>query len=563
MGTPFSGEALQQTDCKGIFHAFHEIMQPTSPSSMQSVCDSIGVFMRKLVILLSCLFGAISMAGAAFAAKPGDLGDAQPFSFDILTQQAKERAAKPYVKPTLPDVPLLGKISLEDRDHILPRKDATQMIGKNVPVQFFQLSGAFMQRVRLYKVDGDKAREILYSPDYFDIPADNPARNLPDNIGFAGFRLMYPDMATDWFSFLGASYFRGDGQRHQYGLSARGLAIDTGLSRPEEFPNFTAFWFAKPDNDKDDLIIYARMDSPSVEGAYKFTIRNSKDGQVVEVENHLFFRDRVGRVGIAPMTSMFWYSETNRASGRDWRDEVHDSDGLSIITAGGEHIWRPLNNPAQLRTSSFAATDMKGFGLIQRDRDFAHYQDDRLWSDRRPSLWIQPLQSFGKGSIQLLELPTDDEVYDNIGAYFVPATLPSAGSELSFKYRMYWQDQPPFDGMGAHVVATRAGEGGLPGQPHLTDQTKVVIDFAGGGLDQLNEGDGVVPVVELSKGQAINPIVRKVRGTNVWRVIFEAKATEADPVDARVYLKHGDDYLTETWLGQITPSMAFKPRPGQ
>ena len=92
---------------------------------------------------------------------------------------------------------------------------------------------------------------------------------MKDRAGFAGFRVQF---ATNWkadiAAFLGASYFRavGDDTR-QYGLSARGLAIDTAFARPEEFPRFTAFWFERPSRDAGTLTLYALLDSPSIAGA--------------------------------------------------------------------------------------------------------------------------------------------------------------------------------------------------------------------------------------------------------------------------------------------------------
>jgi glucans biosynthesis protein len=248
---------------------------------------------------------------------------------------------------------------------------------------------------------------------------------------------MREGLQPDWISFLGAAYFRTDGPDAQYGLSARALAIDTGLGIPEEFPRFTEFYVEDGPEHGADTIIYALLDGPSVAGAYRMAASND-DGQIIDISSALYFREPVERLGIAPMTSMYWYSESAPVKGFDWRPEIHDSDGLALATGTGESIWRPLNNPDVNITSAFVDPNIRGFGLLQRDRDFDHYQDDGVFYDRRPSVWIEPQGDWGPGEVQLVELANTDEIFDNIVAYWQPAELPVAGTEMNFDYRMYW-----------------------------------------------------------------------------------------------------------------------------
>ncbi|MEH0075655.1 glucan biosynthesis protein [Pannonibacter sp. Pt2] len=513
----------------------------------------------------SCLLLLGLTAASAGSALAGDLsarrGPASPFSFDTVIGQAKALAAKPYAEPKTRSADTLEKIDFDAHWKIRFDPEETVSISPDAPVQFFHLGRYFKNPVKIYQVESGVSREILYDAGYFDSPNDSPARKLPADIGFAGFRIMRPDLKTDWISFLGASYFRTDGQSHQYGQSARGLAINSGMSEPEEFPRFTSFWLAPGEAEGETMVLYALMDSPSVAGAYKMTMRN-KDGagQTIDVESRLFFRKPVERLGIAPLTSMFWYSETNRSMGLDWRPEVHDTDGLAIVMENGEQVWRPLNNPKSVRTSTFQASNLKGFGLAQRDRSFENYEDDGVFYEKRPSVWLEPLTPFGEGAVQLIEIPTDDEIYDNIVAYFIPRNLPAAGEERSFSYRMHWKDAHPLPGVGARTVATRAGQGGVPGQPRPADQIKLSIDFEGPALKGLGQQDGVTAVVELSRGQAINPYVLPVVGTDRWRLIFDAKVEDHDPIEARAFLKRGDDVLTETWLGQISHELVARPQ---
>ena len=270
-------------------------------------------------------------------------------------------------------------------------------------------------------------------------------------------------LKTDWLAYQGAAYFRTSGALDQYGLSARGLAIDTAMPWPEEFPRFTQFWLERTPEDSAHIVIYALMDSPSVAGAYRFDWTKNT-GAVADIQAELFCRNQITRMGVAPLTSMFWFGENNRHLATDWRPEIHDTDGLAMWTGAGERIWRPLNNPPTVQTSSFADSDPKGFGLLQRDRAFYDYEDDGVFYDRRPSVWVEPQGGWGRGAVQLVEIPTDDEIHDNIVAYWVPATAVAAGSQWSFAYRLHWLADEPYPPTAvARVRHTRLGRGGIPG----------------------------------------------------------------------------------------------------
>jgi glucans biosynthesis protein len=431
----------------------------------------------------------------------------------------------------------------------------------DVPLQFFHLGRYFREPVRMHVVEGRQAREILYSADYFDIPDDSPALAVEDVAGFAGFRIMREDLRTDWISFLGAAYFRTDGADSQYGLSARAIAIDAGLPSPEEFPRFTEFYVEDGGSPDTDAVIYALLDGPSVAGAYRIAARND-EGQVLEVSSALYFRNPVGRLGIAPLTSMYWYSESNRAQAFDWRPEVHDSDGLGIATGAGERIWRPLNNPDRIVTSSFADENNRGFGLIQRDRAFENYQDDGVFYNRRPSVWVEPIGDWGKGAVQLIELPSQDEIYDNIVAYWQPDALPAAGDALQFDYRLHWGRTGPEPAEVARTVATRVGAGGVPGQPRPADQVRYVIDFDGASLKGLTAKDGVEGDIWVGEGASIiRSYALPIVGSGRWRLTFDLQPEpDADTVDMRAFLRAGDKALTETWLGQLHPQQIARTR---
>ncbi|WP_245943902.1 glucan biosynthesis protein [Acuticoccus kandeliae] len=489
---------------------------------------------------------ALPWGGRAFAATQGQvqLGRAMPFTFETLIENARHAARMPNPVVTVPYPDVLDRIGYDEHWQIRFREDAAPLVG-NLPLQFFHLGRYAREPVRINLIQDGQSRQVLYTESLFDMPDDSPAHELGPEAGFAGLRLMRPGNKPDWISYLGASYFRADGPEGQYGLSARGLAINTGLSAPEEFPRFSEFWVGDGERDGEDVVIFARLDSPSVTGAYRFGVQRVPD-QHCNIESRLFFRNGVERLGIAPLTSMYWYSETNRPSATDWRPEIHDSDGLAIHTGSGERLWRPLRNPKRVTTTSFIDNNPRGFGLVQRDRDFHNYQDDGVFYNRRPSAWIKPNGDWGDGAVQLVEIPTGDETFDNIVAYWTPAVQPSAGDELAFDYTLEWRERDPKPDAVGYAVSTWRGDGGIPGQPLPEGVTKYVIDFAGGPLDDLK--DGAELSVDSSGGTIIRPSIRPVVGEKRWRAIFDLEADPAVPVELRVYV-HNDkgEPMTETW----------------
>ena len=481
------------------------------------------------------------------------LGPAKPFSFDVLADQAKALSEKSFEPYPIEKPELFDKIDYDAHWKIVFRKNHTVDVG-DAPVQFFHQGRYFKEPVTINLVEDGQSREVIYNADYFDMPEDSPARAVEDVAGFAGFRVMRPDLKTDWISFLGASYFRTDGPDKQYGLSARALAVNTGLSEPEEFPRFTSFYLEQDDASPESIVIYALLDSPSVTGAYRIEAENQDGkGQVLHIKSRLFFRGAVERLGIAPLTSMYWYSETHRNMAFDWRPEVHDSDGLEILTGSGEQIWRPLNNPDRVVTSSFYDENPQGFGLIQRDRNFDHYQDDGVFYNKRASAWVEPEGDWGKGMVQLVELPSDDEIYDNIVAYWLPEDLPEAGDERDFDYSLTWAKTAPPNAKLAETEASRIGRGGVPGQPRPDDQVKVVVDFAGPAVNGLTVDDGVEPEITVGSGaELIDAYAMPIVGTDDWRMTYDLKFDDtADTIDVRAYLARDGEPLTETWLGQF------------
>ena len=520
-------------------------------------------------------FLKVALAAQAIAAMPAGarppglrFGAPQPFSYDALKAQAQALADAPYSPPPRPDPKIVAAIDYDAYGR-LKCKPQYALYGDDepgaFPITFMHVGNYFPKTVRMYAVEaaaaGDSAREILYDPDYFVIPADSAAARLPaDPSPLAGFWLREAKggaedwrHAEPWVTFLGASYFRAKGELGQVGLSARGIALTPGGSAPEEFPDFVAFWFTPTPSAHDAVTVYALLDGPSLTGAYRFLMARTK-GVVMEIEKTLFLRRPVDRLGLAPLTSMYWYSETVKPAAVDWRPEVHDSDGLAMWTGAGERIWRPLNNVAHITVSSFFDRRPRGFGLLQRDRQFDHYLDGVRY-DRRPSAWVEPLGDWGAGAVELVEMPTDDEIDDNVVAYWCPAQPTKAGDRVELSYRLHWLADEPYPTPLGRCIATRLGRGGQPGQPRPDGVRKFMVEFLGGPLAALPFGVKPEPVLWSSRGKFSYVYTEAVPDDipGHWRAQFDLTVDGHDPVEIRLFLRANDQVLTETWLYQYHP----------
>ncbi len=506
--------------------------------------------------------GAVTPGAAAGSSAIGANGPPQPFDFAWLKGQAHYLASNVYQDSKDAVPPAMAKLGYDQYQSIRFRTDHSLWgdAGSAFRLQFFHVGRTFNAPVHLYEVVDAQSREIVYDPAMFewDKSGIDPA-TMKDHAGFAGFRVQFvTNWRADVAAFLGAAYFRAvGGDTRQYGLSARALAVDTAFPRPEEFPRFTSFWFERPGRDSGTMTLYALLDSPSIAGALRMQI--SPGGTLVmNVDTALYPRKPIERLGIAPLTSMFFYGENDRRAANDWRPEIHDSDGISMWTGAGEWIWRPLINPAQLHFNSYSDDNPRGFGLLQRDRNFEHYQDDGVYYDKRPSLWVEPRNGWGKGAVQLVEIPTVDETFDNIVAFWNPLDKPRPGQELLFSYRLYWGTRMPYASPLATTLATRTGIGGTVGVKRQYYSWHFAVDFAGGELGALAKDAPVEAVITTSRGQTEHVTAHYVEEFNGYRALFDVKPTDdtVQPIDLRLYLRVDGRPLTETWIYQWTPPSA-------
>ncbi len=500
---------------------------------------------------------ALLLSPAARAAGLAPLGASQRFDLAWLKGQARTLAAAAYRPPQNRVPASVGALDWDQYQSIRFKPEHALWADAKLRfrVELFHLGLYFKRPVRMFEVADGQAQELAYDPAMFDYGASGlDAAHLPDDLGFAGFRVqVHLSPRNDIAAFLGASYFRATSGTRQYGLSARGLAIDTGFARPEEFPEFVSFYFEQPEAESNTMVVYALLDSPSVAGAYRFAITPG-DTVRMDIDAALYPRKEIERLGIAPCTSMFQTGENDHRSSDDWRPEIHDSDGLAMHTGSGEWIWRPLRNPRSLRFNAFADRGLRGFGLMQRDSDFAHYQDDGAFYDRRPSLWVEPKGDWGVGALDLVEIPTEDETFDNIVAFWNPADKPQPGQEMLWSYALYWCRDVPVPPPLARCVATRTGLGGVVGRKRDRDTRRFAVDFAGGDLALLDPKTEVEPVITVSRGQVEITSARPLASVQGYRAMFDLVPDAGpDPITMRLYLRVDGQALSETWLYEWVP----------
>ena len=526
----------------------------------------------RLALAFAAASGLDPLQAETNAAPKLQFGPPEPFSYDQLIARANTLAQSPYQAPPRPDPAIVAQIDYDAHGKLRYRKEAALWADgpSPFPVTLQHVGRYFPKTVKMYQLSGQTAREILYDPALFLGGPDHVAAHLsPQPSAFAGFWVQEDRAKTvvdrssgqrkdwkarePWVTFLGASYFRAVGELGQVGLSARAVALAPGTAQPEEFPDFTAFWFEPAKSAADPVIVHALLDGPSLTGAYRFALHRGK-GVVMEIKAHLVLRQAIDRFGLAPLTSMFWFGEARKPDGIDWRPEVHDSDGLALWTGQGERIWRPLNNPASVKVSSFLDDNPRGFGLMQRDREVDHYLDGVLYH-KRPSAWVEPIGSWGKGAVQLTELPTDDEIHDNIVAMWVPADPAQAGKTYDLAYRLHWLADEPYPSPLARCVATRIGRGGQPGHPRPAGVRKFAVEFYGAALAQLPFGTLPEAVITTSRGTLSKALMEALPNDRAghWRAVFDLSVEGSEPVDLRCYLKSGGKTLSETWLYQYHP----------
>jgi len=497
-------------------------------------------------------------------------------TLDYVAKLAEKRAEHPFHSPRadLPKVLRQENLDYDKYREIEFRHERALWAADDLPfrVEFFHPGYLYQEPVHVYEFTATHVQPIRFVQDFFNYRALHIQNEIPADTGYAGFRLLNQlnDLGKwdEIGAFLGASYFRLLGKDQRYGQSARGLALDCGEpDRPEEFPIFTDWWLGKPQKDDGQLKLFAILDSVSCAGAYQFLIHPGET-TVVDVEAELFFRDTnmvhavnaerqpVKTIGLAPLTSMFWFGKNSERKFDDYRLEVHDTDGLLVHMDSGEVLWHPLDNPPVMRHQIFSAPNVRGFGLLQRERSFAAYQDMFNFYQLEPSVWIEPRGNWGDGDLHLVELSANYEGFDNIVVFWDPRNKPQPLQPYRLGYTLRWMSET--DKLSNNrVVSTRVG---LDSSKELNlscaNCRQFVIDFDGPALDAVPESNPPQAIANCSTNAMIfyNQILRNPY-LGGWRVILkmQPRPGNINPVDLRCTLQKGTNILSETWSYQWSP----------
>ncbi len=473
-----------------------------------------------------------------------------PFTFDTVIARARRAAGMPYVRPLMKMTEPFADLKYDQFRAIRFRDDKRLFAdGRGFQMELLPPGFSFQDKIEINVVRDGVATPVPFSTDYFAFAEDHfPYANgaapegLADDMGFSGLRFRHPlnrpGVWDEFAVFQGASYFRAVAHGTYYGLSARGLSIGTGGPEPEEFPIFTAFWVQEPQPGDQVLRMSAMLDSDSVAGAFDFSIEPGAD-TVMQIRAVLFPRRDVATVGIAPLTSMYFFGPDRRDDVDDFRNAVHDSDGLRMVNGSGERLWRPLRNPSAIETSAFSDENPRSFGLNQRARSFDDYEDAETHYEKRPSAWVEPGEGWGNGWVMLIEIPSGDEFTDNIVAFWRPQTPLAAGSENNFSYRLTWGLTQDEELPLARIVATRSGLSILDARERV-----FVVDFDLGLIDFAS----LEPKLETSAGESKALTLSLLPGGETARVAFHFVAGDLPSAEFRLWLDSHDTKASEIWL---------------
>lgn len=519
-------------------------------------------------LIAGLAISAASLSGEAHAQTPAPGAQGQrpappqsAFSFDDVVRRARDVSSAPYESAVQPLPEQLTRLDFDGWREIRFRSDRSMLggAGGKFRLQLFHLGHLFLKPVTINIVRDGVATPIPYTASLFDYGRAKFDKPLPVNMGFAGFRVHYPlndpRGSDELLSFIGSSYFRWLGRAQKYGLSARGLALGTGLlDNKEEFPFFREFWLDTPDANTDSITIYALLDSPSVSGAYKFVFHPGPDSPV-DIEATLFPRKPLELLGMAPLTSMYFLGENDRHMNApnkydEFRAELHDSDGLLMLTVDQEWVWRPLKNPLVQEVQRFDARNIRGFGLMQRDRRYEHYQDIELAYEDRPSYWIEPKEDWGSGVVELVELATRDETADNIVVAFVPDSPLEPGKPFTFSYRIRSLN----DGLDLHKLGYVGNTFAAPAfalgsnEQQSANTRRFMVDFTGGDMDYYLKNPSLLKVVASARNAKVfrTFLVPNPKGKG-FRAMIDVRLEENQVGTMRAHLQAGQKPVTETW----------------
>jgi glucans biosynthesis protein len=481
------------------------------------------------------LLQASACAITCFAATPESWASSPRAAnaFEDLIERAEKTAKRPYSNVSAPLPPAFAQLDYDSYRRLRPRGEAAIWLDRQRSYGVLPLPRGYIfpDGVELaFHANGNR-RRLKDASRYYDfVDFQHATVEERADLGVSGWRLLRQTASAptqEVAVFQGGAYFRAVAEGLFYGISARGLALNTGGA--EEFPSFRAFEVFPPAVPGGGATVLALLDSQSVAGAYRFDIAYG-DATIMDVTAVLFPRVALTEVGIAPMSSMYARG-AHDGPAADGRYEIHDSDGLCLDTIHGEQIWRPLGNPRATRISAFHETGLKGFGLQQRERQLAAYNDPEAHYAKRPSLWVAPQGDWGGGHVMLLEFPTTNEYADNVVAFWKPDTPLRAGVQSQFRYRLIWDANGARAAGGVLNTKLQAG--------------RFTIDFA----HTLVSGESAH--VLASAGQATNIRLESPEPGRT-RLSFDLIPSDAPLIELRASLQNADRRISETWVYQWT-----------
>ncbi len=498
--------------------------------------------MKNVIIYYVFCFSFLAVRSAVVYPESFDV-----MSFDAVCRMASDLSHNAFIDESSVLPESLQKLNYDQYKAINYRRSNAIWNGQKIPfrIEFFHRGYLYKDRIDVNIIEDGKMAAVKFSPDLFEYHRGMPA-DLNENIGFAGFRVLYssgtPAEFSEIVSFLGASYFRAAPPGAVYGASARGIAIDTFTQgKKEEFPSFRKFWIFKPDANV--LTIYALLDGPSITGSYRFEIETGNETSLFIHEN-LFARKPIEALGLAPLSSMYMYGEDRRPGLKQMDDhpEVHDSDSLLIDISPNEWILRPLQNSSQTLFSSFDIKgNPKGFGFLQRDRNAVNYNDSGATPEKRPSIWVKPQGQWPAGRVDLLEISTSNDWEDNIAAQYLLNQNLKPSDELIVEYRLsFYLNEKPLHQL-ARVIRTIRKQ--KPDGNLLCE-----IDFKGKGLTASDK-----PAVTASGGKVANIHMSKM-DSDVYRLSFDVSADDKSKIiELRASLFSNKKCISEIWSDQWKP----------
>ncbi len=515
------------------------------------------MILRRDVLKLAAM-GLSASASAALAQAPAPAGTPASgapnvqrpvFSAGAVVDLARDLAKKPYSAPAS-DLPApFTKLSYEQYVAIRAKPGSAVWAGDNVGFAIEPLHRGFLfsAPMAINVVENGQARRLVYDRSHFQFGGLTVPASIPD-IGFSGFRILQPE-GVDGFHevsiFQGASFFRAIARGQNFGVTARALSIRTADPKGEEFPMIREVWIERPTLATNALVLHALVDSESMTGAYRFTLRPG-DITIMDTECTLFTRVAVDGLGLGTMAAMSFFGPIDRHGTDDLREGVYEIGGLQVLNGNGEWLWRPVANRNTLQLSSFIDVNPRGFGVLQRERRFSQFQDDDQHWELRPSLWIEPLNDWGEGSVVLVEIPSDAEINDNVVCFWRPKAPLQPNTEAAFAYRQSWCWAPLQRPTLPVVTDTRVGRGSS------SKRKRFLVEFTSETFADPQRTTDLAPALSSSTG-AISGLRTFVSKDNkTVRVLFELDPASETLAELRLVLEQGGKPASETWLYRWT-----------